>query len=151
MATTLNYYIFEGILVGSANSQSFHLSAASGGGGGSKKKPVDFGGGYYPYLTGQKTTGSGAAHQHGGPIPIGKYSISKPVHHAHLGLSAFLVPAAGNDMLRRGGFFIHGRGSHGSDGCIVPLSSFGTLMDALKADPGGTLIVMQTTGGSAFA
>jgi hypothetical protein len=51
-------------------------------------------------------------------------------------------PLPGN----RSGFFIHGRGRHGSDGCIVPLdpAQFRSLMDDLTKSNGGTLIVAET-------
>jgi hypothetical protein len=72
-----------------------------------------------PYMTVVKTTGSGSRHVHGGPIPPGSYKICEPAQHPHLGLSARLDPEHPK-MCVRGGFFIHGRGPHGSDGCIVP-------------------------------
>jgi hypothetical protein len=49
---------------------------------------------------------------------------------------------AGLYVTDRGGFFIHGRGQHGSDGCIVPMEGFDALMSALeKAAPVGLLVV----------
>ncbi|HEY6331528.1 MAG TPA: hypothetical protein VI756_19540 [Blastocatellia bacterium] len=147
----LSYFILEGILVGKAGGSRFHLLALSGGGTGSTKNQPNFGGGFYPYLQGQKTTGSGANHQHGGPIPAGEYIIHGPQQNAHLGLSAYLEPAPGNSMLGRDGFYIHGRGPHGSDGCIVPLESFQELMTALQKDGTGTLFVEESTGAARFA
>jgi hypothetical protein len=53
----------------------------------------------------------------------------------------------------RDGFFIHGRGPHGSDGCIVPLdmTQFIDLMNALTKSNGGTLVVAEAMDGSRFA
>jgi hypothetical protein len=149
MAATLCYFVFEGVLIGTANSKAFHLSAVSGGGRGSTRHRENFGGGFYPYLLGQKmVAGRGGTHLHGGPIPVGKYMIDFPLYHSHLGLSARLTPGHANAMMHRGGFYIHGRGPHGSDGCIVPLSRFGALMDALKCEPHGTLTVVMAQGDS---
>lgn len=81
-----------------------------------------------------------------------KDTIKKPAKHKHLGLSAELVPRRG-DMMGRRGFFIHGRGPHGSDGCIVPLdaSQFKQLMSALTSSNGGSLMVAERMDGSRFA
>lgn len=63
----------------------------------------------------------------GGPIPPGVYWVEKPTHHPSLGYSARLRPDHATKALlhelNRGGFFIHGRGPRGSDGCIVPLET----------------------------
>ena len=150
LGANLTYYIYEGVLVGRAGGSQFHMLALSGGGSGSTRNAPNFGGGFYPYLTGKKTTGTGATHQHGGPIPPGRYIIHSPEQNAHLGLSAFLEPDGGN-MMGRSGFYIHGRGPHGSDGCIVPLENFQHLMDAIQKDGGGTLFVQEAMGGVRFA
>jgi len=147
----LTYFIFEGVLVGRAGGTQFHLLALSGGGSGSTRNQPDFGGGFYPYQTGRKTTGTGTNHQHGGPIPPGEYIIHSPEQNPHLGLCAYLEPASGNSMMGRDGFYIHGRGPHGSDGCIVPLENFQGLMAALQKDGTGVLFVEEATGGARFA
>ena len=149
--SALTYYIFEGVLVGRAGGSTFHLLALSGGGGGSKVNPQNFGGGFYPYLTGKKTTGTGPSHQHGGPIPPGRYIIHPPAQNAHLGLSAFLEPDRTNTMMGRDAFYIHGQGPHGSDGCIVPLENFQGLMAAIGKDGGGMLFVQEAMGSTRFA
>jgi hypothetical protein len=89
---------------------------------------------------------------HGGPIPPGTYTIKHAAANQHLGLSAELVPKRAN-MMGRGGFFIRGRGPHGSDGCIVPLDhrQFHQLMHALNLSDGGNLIVAERMGGERFA
>jgi hypothetical protein len=147
----LTYYIFEGVLAGSVNEMTVQISAVTGGGGGSTKHtPSDSMNN--PYMYGLKTASIGHQHQHGGPIPLGTYKISPPAHHPHLGLSARLDPAKPLPN-NRGGFFIHGRGPHGSDGCIVPTdaSKFRGLMHELTLSQGGTLIVAETMDGSRFA
>jgi len=146
----LTYYIFEGLLIGSAGGRNFHLFAASGGAGGSTKQTPTTSANN-PYMTGLKTTGQGTEHQHGGPLPLGRYTVHKPIQHPHLGRAAFLEPARGNNMLGRSRFYLHGRGPHGSDGCIVPTSQFKELMDALDASHGGSLFVFEALGGDRFA
>ena len=51
-------------------------------------------------------------------------------------------------MFGRSGFYIHGRGPKGSDGCIVPMESFGPFMAALAKDHGGLLTVAPRIGGA---
>lgn len=151
LGAKLTYYIFEGVLIGYSGGQNFHIMASSGGGGGSTKHHPDLGGVFHPYSTGIKTAGKAASHKHGGAIPLGKYVIHKPAKQPHLGLAAYLEPDRSNSMMSRGGFYIHGRGQHGSDGCIVPLSDFKELMDALEKDGTGILHVVEAMGGTRFA
>jgi hypothetical protein len=149
----LTYYIFEGILVGRAGGRSFHIFALSGGGGGSKSpKPGWVAGDVVnnPYLTGLKEEDSKSGHRHGGPLPVGRYKIAKPEpNHEGKGRWASLIPDPHNVMMTRGGFAIHGRGPHGSDGCIVPTNpaDFQHLMNALEADGGGVLQVLSSMSG----
>ncbi len=93
----------------------------------------------------RKTRGShsGKDHVHGGPIVPGLYTIEMPTHRPGLGFCARLVPAPGQNMHGRGGFHIHGRGHHGSDGCIVPArpQDFHSLMANLTKAGGGKLRV----------
>jgi hypothetical protein len=152
MSASLTYYLFEGLLTGITAGHLVNVQALSGGGGGSTRH-----GGNAdtnnPYSQGVKTTGSGAAHHHGGPIPTGRYRILPPAHDPHLGRSCRLDPYDRDQEKRmhgRSGFFIHGRGPHGSDGCIVPLESFQALMDDLATDKGGVLYVMEAMGGDRF-
>jgi hypothetical protein len=153
----LTYYIFEGVLAGSAGGKTIHIFALSGGGGGSKSKKkgwVDPNVVNNPYMTGLKTEDTKSGHQHGGPIPVGSYTIAKPEkNHSGHGRWASLVSGAGNVMGGRSGFAIHGSGPHGSDGCIVPTNpaDFHSLMDALEKDGGGTLTVLSAMGGMEFA
>jgi hypothetical protein len=103
-----------------------------------------------PYLTGLKTVEGPSGHVHGGPIPIGIYTIGKPEHNSHIrGVASRLTPNQYNSMMKRNGFLIHGQGTHGSDGCIVPtnVAEFSSLMHALTKDQGGTLTVLSSMVG----
>ena len=142
----LYYSIFLGKLWGSAAGQSLSIAATSGGRGGSTTPgAVATSVRDNPFKIGQKT--DHASGVHGGPLPIGKYRIDAPIHSGHMGRCAKLTPVDGGisfGMFGRSGFFIHGRGPHGSDGCIVPLngSEFQKLMKALAESGGGELIVL---------
>ena len=151
MPANLTYYIFEGVLTGTVGAKVFHMSALSGGGGGSTKHRPTISVNN-PYMEAVKTKDSSKGHVHGGPIPPGKYTILKPSLHPHLGLSAKLVHRHFRPM-GRDGFYIHGRGPHGSDGCIVPLEAlkFHDLMSALTTSNGGVLFVEEAMGGERFA
>jgi hypothetical protein len=147
----LTYYLFEGVLVGFIDQAMIHVIAWSGGAGGSKKKSGPDGEVVNnPYLYAKKAVDSKTAHVHGGPIPPGPYQIYPPAQHAHLGLAAFLKPLRTLPN-KRGGFYIHKQGPHGSDGCIVPEdASFADLMNKLKTSGGGSLHVLESMEG-AFA
>jgi hypothetical protein len=152
VSASLTYSISEGLLTGLANGAMIYVTALSGGGGGSTRH-----GGNSdtnnPYSTGVKTE-EGKTHQHGGPIPTGRYRILPPSRHPHLGLSCRLDPYDADQtrhMGGRDGFYIHGRGPHGSDGCIVPMEDFQELMTALGKDRGGVLFVLEAMDGSRFA
>lgn len=147
MPAVLTFYIAEGMLTGTAGGRMFNLDAKSGGGGGSRARPQGNSDTNNPGSVGVKTTRT----RRGGPLPPGRYRISAPRRHPHLGLSAALTPAdaaQGRRMLGRAGFYIHGRGPRGSDGCIVPMESFATLMNALAASRGGQLTVIARVGGA---
>ena len=152
-AASLTYYIREGVLAGTIYGQMFHLEALSGGGGGSTTHKVATSVNN-PYMEGLKTSGAANAlgHVHGGPLPPGKYIVHTPSQHPHLGLSAKLTHPKFRPM-GRDGFYIHGRGPHGSDGCIVPLDpiQFTNLMTALSKSHGGTLFVQETEDGTRYA
>ena len=107
-----------------------------------------------PYMEAWKTQPETRTkgHVHGGPVPPGKYTIHTPSQHPHLGLSARLVHPSWKPM-GRDGFFIHSRGPHGSDGCIVPLDAgkFRELMSALTETHGGTLFVRENMSDTRLA
>jgi hypothetical protein len=155
----LTYYIFEGVLVGCIERDLIHISAWSGGGGGSTQHRTDdsannpYMSANNPYMYALKEVDNKAKHIHihGGPIPPGAYRIHSPDHHPKLGLSAQLQPLTPLPN-NRGGFYIHGQGPHGSDGCIVPSKDdFQGFMEKLKVSKGGKLHVSQAMDGVAFA
>lgn len=152
MAAELTYYIFEGLLVGYVGSAFFHLSAGSGGGSGSRVARTTLVANN-PYATGVKTAGGAHAkgHEHGGPLPLGTYTIHPSTKHAKLGRAAYLEPTGKQAMHGRGGFYIHGQGRHGSDGCIVPFEKLTFLLDSIDKENGGTLHVLETSGDFRFA
>lgn len=150
---SLTYYVWEGVLVGMVNGEFIHLAAGSGGGAGSTRNaPTSQAGN--PYMTPFQTQGVPTAknHQHGGPIPPGKYAIGIPAMHPTLKLSARLTPTGGQPLFGRDGFLIHGPGPHGSDGCIVvEKKNLAGLMKALADTGGGTLFVEEAMDGVRFA
>ena len=149
---SLSYFIWERLLAGVIGGQQIHIPALSGGGGGSNRRPSNDDANN-PYSVGVQTDGAPDAfdHRHGGPIPLGKYIIKPPARHPRLGPSARLEPTA-QPMLGRSGFLIHGRGRHGSDGCIVPINQdhLKPLLEALTASKGGVLYVEEAMGGARF-
>jgi hypothetical protein len=148
----LTYYIFDGILVGFAGGGHIFMIAGSGGGSGSTSHTGSDTANNV-YATGVKTTGGSKSksHKHGGPLPLGKYKIHPSAKNPHLGRSCYLEPDPHNQMFGRSGFYIHGTGPHGSDGCIVPPSRLSFLLDQIDKDGGGTMFVEETTGGERFA
>lgn len=142
----LTYYVAEGILVGTVAGKDFHIAAVSGGVGASTNNTLTGAVDKTKAVVSSLKNGA-PAHTHvpGGPIPTGSYSIEPPAKHPTLGLSARLdtlfVKAVARD-----GFYIHGNGPHGSDGCIVPVvaADFQRLMTALRASDGGYMAVLAS-------
>jgi len=66
-----------------------------------------------------------------GPLPVGVYTRGAVVLQSHLGPFAIpLVPDKDNDMLGRGGFFMHGDttpSGNASEGCIIMLRAIREL------------------------
>lgn len=148
MAANLTFYIAEGLLVGAAGGHMWHVEARSGGGGGARKNP---GGNADTDNPGSVAVAESHDHR-GGPLPPGRYRVGSPSVHKGLGYSAALTPYDTDQkahMFGRSGFYIHGRGPKGSDGCIVPMESFGPFMAALAKDRGGMLTVYPRVGGDA--
>ncbi len=110
----LVFNIAECRLVGKIGVTHISATAVTGGRAGSKTKGVvNYLIANNPFATGVKKSGA----RPGGPLPLGKYTL---VRHEKKENWIRLVPLAGTDLKGRDGFAIHGRGSWGSDGCIVP-------------------------------
>jgi len=73
VAANLTFYIFEGVLTGTANGHMLNLTAVSGGGGGSKVYAGNSDT-FNPHSQGLKEV-DGKHHVHGGPIPAGRYKV----------------------------------------------------------------------------
>lgn len=143
MGASFDYLIRERVLCGIAANERFVVKAFSGGGGGSTRRGVPD-----PTLVNNPTMashkrGADPLRPRGGPLPAGVYTMMLPTRHPHLGLSVYLAPSPQNQMFHRDGFFIHGRGPQGSDGCIVPddPQEFHRLMNAISRAGGGILRV----------
>lgn len=139
---SLAFYILNGILRGTIGEKTVAMPMYSGGGGGSTKNKPD------PSVNDPRETTlktKEKPHVHGGPLPTGWYSVRKPRIGSDgggiPGRCAKLVPDADNAMHDRDAFYIHGRGPHGSDGCLVPKAreDFKTLMDDLEKAAGSKL------------
>lgn len=148
----LNYSITLRCMWGTLNGKEIKIHVESGGRAGSKiKGAVDAQVANNVFEIDRKT--NEAKNIHGGPLPIGTYTISSPANNnfgtdnhgcVRYVYSAKLTPIkAWLGMMGRSGFYIHGRGSHGSDGCIVPMSGgeYQTLMKGLEKSKGGSLTV----------
>ena len=141
----LTYDIANERLFGAIGNQNIALWARSGGGRGSKIHPDGESGQLGLALWDTQRQEDGAKRIRGGPLPPGAYVVQKPAIHPTLGLSAYLEQtvtsllyanpssAIGLSVTNRDGFYIHGRGPKGSDGCVVPMEKFNQLMALLKA------------------
>ena len=101
-----------------------------------------------------------SAGNRGGPIPAGLYLAKYCGQHPHLGLCAQLDQtissliqadydsSIGFRVTPRGGFYLHGAGPKGSDGCIVPANKIDLerLLTAIKAAAGPVLVVVHSEG-----
>lgn len=135
----LTYSISRERLFGRVGSKDFDLYAVSGGGRGRTKGSAD------QTLAGWSTWRKANQKKgvRGGPLPPGLYIVHAPVKHVRLGRAAYLeqtvssilqfdaTSSLGITVTDRDGFFIHGRGPSGSDGCIVPMEGFKQLLDAI--------------------
>jgi hypothetical protein len=118
----LVFNIVECLLVGRIGKVEISATAVAGGRAGSKSKGVvDFVLANNPFATGVKKQGK----KPGGPLPLGRYKL---VPHEKKANWIRLVPLAGTNLNGRAGFAIHGRGSRGSDGCIVPTDFHNVLL-----------------------
>ncbi len=150
----LTYDVQSERLSGTVGAEHFDVRAVSGGGRGSKVRPE-----------GQETLRSWlvgtkedeARGVRGGPIPPGFYVCCYLQSHPPFGECIFLEQtltslivrspesAIGIALRDRDGFYIHGQGPKGSDGCIVPMieSERKRLNKAVKANPGTPLRVIN--------
>jgi hypothetical protein len=126
----LTYSIAREWLSGSIDRQQFQLRASSGGGRGRKGAGAEFS--VNSYDVHRKANKSEDIT--GGPLPPGLYSCEFVAAHPKLHRCIRLLPAVTVKLAGRGGFYIHGRGKHGSDGCIVPenASELHRLVEAIK-------------------
>ena len=158
----LYYSIAQQRLSGEAGGKRVDLFAVSGGGRGRKRGSPEYSLSSFSH---QRKATPGVR---GGPLPPGFYVVHEPGNHPRLGRAAYLEQTLASflqtDPLApscyyvtdRGGFFIHGRGRHGSDGCIVPMQGFDELMGLLATSTPLALVVrdpgmIAPEGGSAKA
>src|SRR5437016_5564743 len=154
----LTYSLYEGILTGYLKGRLIQINTLSGGGGGA------WGGASMPGLVNSLSATNVSLHgaQRGGPLPVGPYTICVPFPKGKH-QRARLTPKFSTN---RFDLEIHGRGEHGSDGCIVPLfgtranatgtpaekdaywRAFDQFVDDLKREGGGSLYVLEAMGGS---
>lgn len=131
--STINYDVSAAALFGRIGGWEFRADAASGGGRGStnKKVPQQT---LKSHLATTRTikTGAHQYQQRGGPLPPGLYLCRYLQAHTTFGECLRLEMSEGAREIRtpfasapiahgRDGFYIHGRGEMGSDGCIVPM------------------------------
>lgn len=153
---TLTYYIYEGVLIGTAGGETVHMFAGSGGGAGSTARKGKVAApktavANNPYAWHVKAGSGGYGQDRGGPLPPGQYKIATPGKHEKLGRSARLDPG-GALVNNRGGFYIHGQGPHGSDGCLVlGGEDLSRILSLLTKDKGGMLYCCEAMGGVRFA
>ena len=124
----LCYSIAREWLEGNVGNDNFLIRAYSGGGRGRKGSGAEHN--FSSYNVFQKETDDISGHTHGGPLPPGIYICNYVAHHPKFGECIFLEQTitalfqidarAKVHFYDRNGFFIHRRGPHGSDGCIVP-------------------------------
>lgn len=123
----LTYYVKDAFLVGDIDAAHFQFKALSGGWAGSKPDRSVHAVANNPYLGNQVEDDKNKIP--GGPIPCGTYSLhpnlkrhSKKDHKTiipWIDLIPDPTTVLGN---RTGGFAIHGHGTEGSNGCIVPVN-----------------------------
>lgn len=125
MVYQLTYNIAEEHLVGYFAGVRIDCAAGSGGRAGSKAA----GAGNW-WLQNNPLATQVHAGAHGfGPLPQGLYHMEP--HETHKAMVR-LDPFPANAMHGRSGFLIHGRGSIGSHGCIVPYN-FGEVVKVCSA------------------
>jgi hypothetical protein len=154
MSNILSYSIARERIEGSIGAQTFSLVAWSGGRRGAKGDGAEYDPASYNVF--QKENHSKGIH--GGPIPPGIYLCHYVAHHHKFGECVFLEQTitalfqvdsqAHLRLYDRDGFYIHGRGPHGSDGCIVPESNAERhrLNKAVKGASGTVMLQVNEQG-----
>lgn len=157
-ANVLRYSIRDESLCGTVASISFSMRAFSGGGRGSTSgmQRADL----RHWNTAKKAPVVFDKANRGGPIPLGWYLATYFGHHPHLGLCAQLDQTMSSLIQRdynspiglsfaaRSGFYIHGEGPKGSDGCIVPAikDDLHKLLKAIKSAGGPVVLIVHSEG-----
>lgn len=127
----LMYNISSRLLVGQIDGQSISAYAGSGGRAGTKTKDgLNWWLANNPLATHVRLPSS-KSHP-GGPLPLGIYRM---VLHETRHNWLRLLPLDDRQMNGRSGMAIHGRGTRGSDGCIVP-TDFAVVMSLCKLAEG---------------
>lgn len=158
MKNILKYSIRDEVLFGTVGGKSFSMKAFSGGGRGSTDgmELHDL----KHWSTTKKAPPAFSRKSRGGPLPVGLYLAQYYGIHEHLGRCAILMQTLssllhadpwsdiGVSVTDRSGFYIHGSGPKGSDGCIVPSKSsdLKALLDALKAQDSVVALFVQDEG-----
>ena len=155
----LTYSIAREWLQGLVSGQSFSFHAWSGGGRGQTKKNADYSAESYDVF--RKTQHEKNKNIHGGPLPPGMYLCQYVAHHPHFGECIFLQITISSQLsfdargtisfYNRDGFYIHGRGPHGSDGCIIPdINSDRLRLNKAIKDAASTVILNVIEQGMPF-
>jgi hypothetical protein len=151
----LTYNMDQERLFGTVGDKNFDMYAVAGGGRGSTVTPE---GDNKEMVSTQNPARKARGNKRGGPIPTGWYVCEYQASHPTFGscvylrqtLTSLIVPGPdGLPMAQdRDGFYIHGRGRHGSDGCIVPMDrqNKDDLVDALRDNPDTMLRVVRSAG-----
>ena len=152
----LSYSIATEWLQGVIGHDQFSMRAFAGGGRG--RKGVDAERDWTSYDVFRKEREDPKHHVHGGPLPPGMYVCRYVSHHPKFHECIYLeqtitsiMAVDSNASVRfygRGGFYIHGRGRHGSDGCIVPEDDLKRrhLNKAVKNASGTVLLEVKDVG-----
>ena len=156
---SLTYDVAKELLYGTVGKERFHMRAFSGGGRG---KAEGAGPGEATLTSKLVTTVEDKTRSiRGGPLPPGGYICEYVAHHSIFGECIHLrgtksaryiaTPHARfpiwHGRPKDGDFYIHGRGSKGSDGCIVPEipAERERLNRAVKNNPGAVLSVINAS------
>jgi hypothetical protein len=130
-ANRLTYFVSKELLTGQINGKQFEIKAVSGGARGSTAGKAQFS--LESYDPKKATSGSGKEkNERGGALPSGLWWVYPPEwkkdnKHPTLGSWVSFLKPVGNQAEKfptrkydkETGFFIHGTGPHGSNGCIV--------------------------------